>query len=245
MAMAALLDDSGGLSYHLRALRYRQHLWQPFTQQVGRWLQAWQPPQSELVIIGPNAGYTLDAGFLGRFRRITILEPDPLARWLLARRFPACRFEHEVLDCCAGLHGPAMLRARFPDAAFLFANLLGQVISRLDQGWPAALQEALQGASWASYHDLAACNKAPAFAGELKLKGRESLAAILRRYWPTGEARQPLTVHDHGSLGVLPASACAPWSITPRQHHLVGWSSMIVVGSSRVMPPMIGIGGRS
>ncbi len=242
MGPGALLDDSGGLSYHLRALRYRRTLWQPFTQQVACWLQQWQPPGEELVIIGPNAGYTLDADFLRRFARICILEPDPLARWLLARRFPTCRFEHEVLDCCAGIHGPAMLRARFPQAAFLFSNLLGQVIERLDPRWPAALQDAMQGANWASYHDLVACRQAPQRTRALRLDTASSLEAIIRKFWTEAGALQ---VHDHGSFGVLPARACAPWSLTPRQHHLVAWTSMTVVGSSRVMPPMMGMGGRS
>lgn len=248
MGAGALLDDSGGLSYHFRALRYRRSLWQPFTRQVALWLGAWQPPEDTLVIIGPNAGYTLDAAFLGRFTRIVILEPDPLARWLLARRFPACRFEHEVLDCCAGVHGPAMLRARFPGAAFLFSNLLGQLIDRIDPRWPAALLDAMQGASWASYHDLAACSEAPRRDSALKLKGSETLEAILQRYWPgdaSGRGGRERRIHDHGSFEQLPAQACAPWSITPRQHHLVAWSSMIVVGSSRIMPPITGMGGRS
>jgi len=243
-----LLADSGGLTYHVRALRYRKSLWQPFAMQVARWLAAWQPAQRELVIIGPSAGYTLDACFLARFSRITILEPDPLARRLLARRFPAQHFERESLDCCAGIHGPAMLRARFPQAAFLFSNVLGQVVSQLDPRWPQALLEAMQGASWASYHDLVACSEAPARSGERHIKEDETLESLLADFWapdaPQG-TRRTLTLHDHGSFGVLPAQSCAVWSITPRQHHLVAWMSISVEGSSMTIPPMIGIGGRS
>lgn len=84
----ASLSPSGGLTYHLRALRWRRRLWTPFRAQVAAWLAAWQPPCSELLLLGPSAGYTLDPAFLSRFAAIHAVEPDPLAHWLLRRRFP-------------------------------------------------------------------------------------------------------------------------------------------------------------
>ena len=75
-----LLAPSGGLVYHLRALRHRHGLWAPFQRVVADWLAGWQPGRRELVIVGPSAGYALPAGFLRRFERVTALEPDPLAR---------------------------------------------------------------------------------------------------------------------------------------------------------------------
>lgn len=243
-----LLDDSGGLIYHARALRYRSSLWQVFIVQVSHWLADWQVPQTELVIVGPSAGYTLDAHFLARFARITILEPDPLARWLLGRRFPALRFEHDPLDCFAGIHGPAMLRAHFPEAAFLFSNVLGQLLGQLDPRWPQALLDAMQGTSWASYHDLAVCSEAPVRKAMRALAQDERLEDVLAGFWmanaPPGR-QKPLELHEHGSYDSLPAQSCAVWSITPRQHHLVAWSSISVGTSSMAALPMTGIGGRS
>lgn len=239
--MSSLLNDSGGLGYHWRALRYRRRLWQPFIAQIAHWLAAWQPPQTELVIIGPSAGYTLDAGFLARFAKVSILEPDPLARALLRRRFPAVRFQHGQLDCFAGLHGPLALRQHYPQAAFLFANSLGQQLAQLDPRWPAQLQQAMQSCSWASYHDVVASSRAPHTAIGRKFQTGESLEQLLAAFWSGGE----LELFDHGSFGVLPAQEHAAWAITPQQHHLVAWMSISVEGSSTNMLPNTGIGGRS
>jgi len=235
-----LWDASGGLVYHWRALRHRRRLWQPFIKQVAQWLECWQPAQQELVIIGPSAGYTLDANFLARFARVSILEPDPLARALLRRRFPAVNFQHDNLDCFADLHGPLALRQHYPQAAFLFANSVGQQLTQLDPRWPARLLQAMQGCSWASYHDVAASNRAPRSSEARSFREGDSLEQVLSAFWSGGE----LELFDHGSFAVLPAEAHATWSITPQQHHLVAWMSIKVEGSSSILPNT-GIGGRS
>lgn len=223
----ALLDASGGLVYHARALRWRRSLWQPFGGIVAGWLQAWQPTCEELVIIGPSAGYTLDAAFLAGFRRIVILEPDPLARALFRRRFPGLTVASERLDCLAGTHGPAMLRACFPQAAYLFANLLGQFVTGLDPQWPQALLTTMQGARWASYHDVVACTESPACHGPRRARVGEDLESLLAAFWPAADdGPRLLELHDHGSFEHLPASEHAVWSLTPRQHHLIGWTSV-------------------
>lgn len=237
-----LLDPSGGLGYHWRALRYRHTLWRPFAAQVAHWLADWQPPQRELVLIGPSAGYTLNAEFLGRFRQIAVLEPDPLARWLLRKRFPSAPFSFDTLDCFAGLHGPLALRQQFPHAAFLFCNVIGQQLAGLDARWPASLQQALRDSSWASYHDVMASERAPRQTQMRPMKNGETLEEVLSGFWSGGEV---LEIFDHGSFAALPAQAHAIWSITPQQHHLVAWTSISVDGSSTSMLPNTGIGGRS
>jgi hypothetical protein len=237
-----LLDPSGGLVYHWRALRYRQALWQPFVAQVAAWLASWQPPQRELVIVGPSAGYTLNAAFLARFDRVTVLEPDPLARWLLQRRFAAIRFEYAELDCLGGLEGLQMLAASFPHAALLFSNVLGQKLADLPAAWPTALQRAMQGHSWASYHDVMASARAPMRTEAREMKAGETLEEVLAGFWSA--AGGELEIFDHGSFGRLPAQAHAAWSLTPQQHHLVAWSSIRVEDSSSMLPNT-GIGGRS
>ena len=236
-----LWHASGGLVYHWRALRYRRRLWQPFVAQVARWLAGWQPPQRELVLVGPSAGYTLDRAFLARFARVTILEPDPLAKSLLRRRFAGIPFEEGRVDCFCGLDGPQALLDKHPQAAFLFSNSLGQQLACLDPAWPAALQQALAGHSWASYHDIIATARGPVHVEAQSLGSEGTLEDVLAGFWPGGE----LVVFDHGSFGVLPAQEFAPWALTPTQHHLVGWSSIIVEGSSTVMPGNSGMAGRS
>ncbi|MBS1208591.1 MAG: hypothetical protein H6R19_989 [Proteobacteria bacterium] len=238
---AHLCDASGGLVYHWRALRYRHALWQPFIAQVARWLSAWQTPARELVVVGPSAGYTLDASFLARFARVTVLEPDPLARRLLHWRFPEIAFAYGDMDCFASLDGPYALAGTYPQAAILFANVLGQKLLDLPPGWVSVLQTALAGHAWATYHDVLATAQAPRARQARQFDPGTALEDVLAGFWSGGE----LAVYDHGSFNVLPVQDYMPWSITPRQHHLVGWKSCMPDGSSSIMPGNSGIGGKS
>ncbi|KAF7600183.1 MAG: hypothetical protein CGU28_04070 [Candidatus Dactylopiibacterium carminicum] len=211
------LDAGGGLGYHLRAWRHGAQ-WQPYRAALAGWLQAWQPPQRQLVIIGPSAGHTLPGDFLEGFSRVFILEPDPLARWLLLRRFPRVRFEAGALDCFADAQAPGWLACTYPDAVFLFANVIGQYLPA-DPGWVPALRQALAERSWASCHDLVASTRTPDNTSPRDVSEGQTLEALLTGFWPAGE----LDLHDHGSWQTLPTQAATIWSITPRQHHLVGW----------------------
>lgn len=241
MLRQSFVDDSGGLGYHWRALRYRRTLWQDFAAQVARWLAAWRPPQRDLVIVGPSAGYTLARAFLERFASVTILEPDPFARLLLRRRFPFIPFMSGSLDCMAGAEGPYLLAATYPQAAILFANVIGQKIAALPPAWAPALHNALREHSWASYHDVIATTRMPRMASACTFDANARLEDVLETFWGGDE----LVIHDHGSFGVLPSHEFTTWQITPQQCQLVGWSSIIVVGSSAAMPGNSGMGGRS
>lgn len=211
-----LLDAGGGLRYHWRAWRHLT-LWRPYREQLATWLAAWQPRESQLVIIGPSAGHTLNAAFLARFARIEVLEPDPVARALLRRRFPATHFSRGRLDCFADADGPAWLARLYPHAAFLFANVIGQYLP--GEAWAAALLTALQGRSWASSHDLLASPSPPAQHAAQAVGPDMALESLLAKFWSGGE----LPVHDHATWGLLPTQQAAIWSITPCQHHLMGW----------------------
>jgi hypothetical protein len=237
----SLVDSSGGLVYHWRALCYRRRLWWPFIHQVATWLQAWHPPQRELVLIGPSAGYTVSPRFLERFFQVTVLEPDPLARRLLFRRFPAVRFKIGAIDCMADMAGPDELVAAYPQAAFLFANVIGQRLAGLPPEWPDSLMRALAHRSWASYHDVIATAQVPNQSGVRSFTPSADLETVLAGFWSGGE----LPLYDHGSFGVLPADAYVLWRILPNRHHLVGWTSSVVVATSDVMPGNSGMGGRS
>lgn len=218
---------SGGLYYHWRAFRYRQVLWAPFVAQVQVWLESWHVPEERLLIVGPSAGYTLSAHWLARFRRIDILEPDPFACWLLRRRFPGICFHQGSLDCFASSAGPEMLRKAYPDSAVLFSNVIGQQ-RRLESiaAWKEALLTSMRQQSWASYHDIISTSVAPAFTGSVRMRPDAPLEEVLSCFWRGGE----LSLYDHGCHPLLEQETCyATWSITPRQHHLVGWNCMIVV----------------
>jgi len=215
-----LFDPSGGLTYQLRAFRYRRSLWADFHAAVAGWLKRWQPPNTSLVIIGPNAGHALPAGFLERFGQVIALEPDPIARHLLARRPDARRLRFDKLDCLATPDGLALLAARFPDAAFLFSNVLGQVAAPADN-WSALLAHHLQERNWASYHDVISTLRAPARHTPLQHDARLSLEALLAHFWGQGG----ITVTDHETLhlGGRGPFGYAPWPITPARWQLVEW----------------------
>lgn len=221
-----MFHPSGGLIYHLRAARYRRRLWRPFHAVVAGWLAGWRPEATHLVLVGPSGGYALAAEFLARFPRVTALEPDPLARFLLRRRFPDVAFHWADSAALARPEGFDWLAQAFPDAAFLFCNLLGQEPAGPSRdfhraAWLARLEPALDGRAWASWHDLASTSRAPDRSSVLSLPRAEPLEQVLARYWDGGE----LEVCDHGCAGLCPASPreYAMWTLRPGHHHLVEW----------------------
>lgn len=219
------LHPSGGLFYHLRALRHRRALWAPFHDQVGRWLSDWRPPCDRLVLIGPSAGYALPRAFLERFHEIQVLEPDPLARRLLRRRFAGIPLAFAELDLAAA-DGPAQLARRYPWSAFLFCNLLGQQLvgSRPDfdrRTWLASLEAALAGRDWASWHELISTEQPPRSLAGFHCARIEALESLCEHYWPGGE----LTLVDHDTGGLRPwrPRQYALWPLTRRRFHLIEW----------------------
>ncbi len=220
------LHPSGGLVYHGRAWRWRRTLWAAFHDQVRRWLTDWRPAARPLVLVGPSGGYALTSQFLERFAPITVLEPDPLARRILARRFPEHAFAWRSGERLARAGGFRWLADSHPDAAFLFCNLLGQLPQGAGAGfdrraWLSELEPALSGRAWASWHDVASTDRPPDRHDALSLAGALPLDAVLAHYWRGGE----LAIHDHGCDGLCPARprAYALWPLRPGRWHLVEW----------------------
>ncbi|NTV10116.1 MAG: hypothetical protein HGA47_05005 [Zoogloea sp.] len=216
----SLCHPSGGLGYHLRALRHRA-LWAPFRDTVAGWLDDWRPGCERLVLIGPSAGHTLPEAFLSTFGRVTALEPDPLARWLLRRRFAAVSLDFDPLDCLAGADGLALLAARFPDAAFLFCNVLGQIPAPGGRRWSGLLTAHLAGRHWASWHDAVSTTLAPRTAEPRRVEQPAKLEDVLARFWSGGEL--PLTDHETFGLGGAGVHDYAIWRLQPTAYHLVEW----------------------
>ena len=218
-----LLHASGGLRWHLTALRHRRRAWQPFCECVSRWLAGWQPARDKLLLVGPSAGWTLPEAFVQRFREVRVLEPDPLARLLLARRLAASRPHFDTLDAFAP-GGLAALRERYADHAILFCNVLGQLAPDEESAaWCAELRATLAPLAWASWHDIASSARAIDAPDEQLVPAHTGFDALLGRFWRGGT----LTASDHGSLTLAGGDSfrCVGWVLRPGQHHLVGWVS--------------------
>lgn len=241
--MKGLVGPAGGLRYHYRARRYRASHWAPFVEPLAAWLLAWQPRSPRLCLIGPSGGYCLPGALLARFRTIDAVEPDPLARAILLRRFPALapRVAWVAEDFFAPVRGAldpgrlGALFARFPDHAILFANVLGQlecVHPAAFHGpsfpvWARALVRHLDGREWASFHDrLSGTGPLPAGApAPLTLPGRLDSEALARRLF----ARTPgplLVLEAHRTADLFPGldhleRRILVWEIEPGAYHVV------------------------
>jgi hypothetical protein len=233
----SLLTPSGGLVYHLRALRYRRSLWLPFRRALSEWLDARLPEGKEIVLVGPSAGHCLPLTKLRRASKLVMLEPDPVARRLLALRLRGPALELEARDLLfepmlSGGAGLDALLERRPHATLLFCNVLGQLhfgVSDADERrfqtefrrrvWPA-----LQNRAWLSFHDRWSLDQAAGSAGPARLDFERSPSdAELGEAW-FGREGAPLAVLDHGTASLFPQHLprrYLAWQITPGALHIV------------------------
>jgi hypothetical protein len=226
--LAAILNPAGGLRYHWRARRYGRR-WGTFVEPLARWLEAWEPDVADLLLVGPSAGWCLPDALFRRFARIDVLEPDPVARLLLARRLRRLGREarlHERDYLTAEPERLVELARGFPPHAILFCNVLGQLRflhPELDDternlAWKHALMAALDGRAWATFHDRLSGHLVPRLVPETSSDtavSDEDLAAAF--YDGDGE------LHSHGTEGLfphLPRSYLA-WELVPGWHHLI------------------------
>src|SRR3954467_11195913 len=133
------LNPAGGLRYHARAWTSRGR-WERFRTELESWLEGFEPRSSRAILVGPSAGYTFPDAFLRRFSSITVLEPDPIARFLLARRLHRLGISDFVLEPRDQLLSPLLNGGRGliesldadPECALVFGNVLGQTSFLLD-----------------------------------------------------------------------------------------------------------------
>lgn len=253
MSLRYALSPSGGAIYHLIARRRSRTTWKNFSAIVRDWLSEWlklssaSPAPRELIIFGPSAGWTLPLKDFSMFSRITLVEPDPIARFLLRRRFLAAGISGASLEFISRAdllpwfsvalrskekNIPSafanFLRSR-PSAAILFANVLGQVSLHLsaDQKLRGAdsrsdFFDALNDRQWASYHDL--------------YSGSSRFAQPLKNFAP-GEVRVEAlaksasivfsqgTVIDHETAWLSEGrdTQLALWPITEKSTHIIAF----------------------
>lgn len=237
----ALFSASGGLVYHLRAWRRARAQWQPFRAEIAAWLEPRLPASGELILVGPSAGHCLPLAHLAAFQRITLLEPDAVARWLLQRRLREQRRELELesesrdlllAPLLDGGRSLAELLDERPRASLLFCNMLGQLHFGLTQAKQEAFHEAflarivprLANRAWASFHDRWSLDwqaDAPE-PPSLRFAKRPSDDELGQGLF--GAAGPPVTVLDHGTAELFPAELprrYVSWRIAPRALHVV------------------------
>ena len=131
--MPAWLNPAGGLRYHARALLARRE-WQPFRAALAAWLPVFRARNLRAVLVGPSAGYSFSDAFFSQFGAITILEPDPIAGFLLCRRLRRLgiadlrleRSDRLIAPLLRGEVGLPELLEADPGACLIFGNVLGQ-----------------------------------------------------------------------------------------------------------------------
>lgn len=233
----SLFTPSGGLVYHLRALRYRDGLWAPYRAALAAWLEGVLPLADELILVGPSAGHCLPLARLGRFGRLVVLEPDPLARRLLQLRLPDAGFVFEHRDYLLApllQGGPGLdgVLARRPRASVLFCNLLGQLHwelpekeqQRFHAQFRRRIVPLLAGRAWASFHDRWSVDGAPPqpLATPLFFERRPSDDELGVACF--GVSGAPVTALDHGTSQLFPQDLPRQyfgWQLTPRALHIV------------------------
>lgn len=239
LAHLGAFNRAGGLNYHLRARKFAKKLWEPFRWSLGQWLLAWAPPEPQLVLVGPSAGYNLQPFLLERFERVIVLEPDPLARWLLRRRLARVpldpRPELEFIGIDHLVRHPERLRSlleQLGPAALLFSNILGQITGLLDEERPgpaldairAGVRAALPGRSWASFHDRVSGPLSPSIEGLVSSDHRWSDAELLERAYETRGGQPLVELFDHDTGGFFPEDlphTYLRWEFGPGHFHLI------------------------
>lgn len=228
------MNPAGGLRYHWRALRHRRR-WDPFVRALADWLAEWKPPEPALLLVGPSAGYCLPGRFLARFTMLDVLEPDPLARALLRRRFRALagRMRWHTTDYLLPVAGRAAALARdFPGRAILFCNVLGQlpwlhpaaIEAPSFAAWKAELAESLAHRRWASFHDRLSGRVPPRLAGLSEpFPAPVTEETLLRRFFPPAGGGDAVELEDHDTADLFPGHAhrFLAWEIRPGYFHLI------------------------
>ena len=141
-----IFSESGGLVYHLRAIRYRGELWRLHRERLRQELSNVRknnPAPAAIVWVGMSAAHELDTNFwLSLAPNHIVIEPDPIARLILRIKVGWCRFRRalarnsirlgRVSLQSRSLRGKERIVDRLGEPAsspiwVVFANLIGQV----------------------------------------------------------------------------------------------------------------------
>lgn len=228
MSLQKILNPAGGLFYHMRALRYGPFLWRPYIKMLEPLLLQWTVPTKQLVIVGSSSGYSLTNGFLQRFTSVVIVEPDPLARCVFRLRFPFTNAISDSCDYIAPMDGIDTLIAKYPGAAILFSNILGQrylickrSTDEARRNWLAALPVKLDRCHWFTYHDRIS-TFAPLINSQPLESPHELSPDDLMDYFCGPDKSTTYTNHETSALGLPNANRIyLPWMLKPSRLHII------------------------
>ncbi len=231
--MPTLFRPSGGVFYHWRGLR-RRKLWRSFSTSLAAWLESWNIPPSELLLISPSGGYTLPHAWLKKFTKIQAFDLDPLAPWLFRMRHRGLNINFVCTDMFwqnDRLNLAALRKALHdhPKAAVLFCNVLGQLPlegTLTEAAWTGyldELRELMATRHWATYHDLYTIENLPRTEHAVTVE-RLAQAATIEAALAFSGSPGKLEVIDHllhGSWSQGLESQLMAWSLSDRCLHVI------------------------
>lgn len=249
-AINGLLSFSGGLTYHLRALRYQNSLWLPFKATLRDWLTQWNPSERRLTILGSSAGHCFPFETLSRFDSITLNDPDRFATKLFIQRASRWISPDQIQLSTDDLLSPDANGQfdwslteegldKFRDTALLFTNCLGQIpfLSPLPEEhpvernvarfipWRRELEKHLarRTGSWCTYHDVYSSDVAPGILAPTPLDADRYANFSARNVFQNDDTSDPITLQDHFMEGFMPTHPRhrMSWQLLPKRWHLI------------------------
>lgn len=203
------------------------------------WLSEQRAAGRRLVLVGASGGYTLPWERLRSHPDKIVVEPDPIARFLLSRRDPSMKRDADpALGWTRQGYWPSALRAwfdRYQGCAFLFCNLLGQLDETQclrSTAWSSAFLDELSRCPWLSYHDLVSSRVQPDLSRLSRLSASSSslspeLAPELWQEVYRGTGRS-LQLVDHGTAALfasvrneLTQRTFLSWPLIPGRWHVI------------------------
>lgn len=166
---SGLLNSTGGLVYHVRALRFNRGIWQPFRDHLDQWYRQLDQrlqflESNEFYIIGPSGGYFFPIDWWKSLNtrkdktRWVLVDPDPVALWKMRSLWnkaliPSARMRHQLVLVNAPLSVDVIdkyfkcersSQVAWLQTSVLFCNLVGQLKNaepHTQRQWHLAIQK--------------------------------------------------------------------------------------------------------
>ena len=153
-------QETGGLSWHMSAWLSRKR-WESTQKSIDDFLMRHQVSQSELLLIGGSAGWMMSSPWLSQFKKIKVIDIDPLAPLFFyinhgkALRKSGTAWGFERRD---GIRELSLLIKEYPQSFIWFDNVLGQQCFKLkDEDLVLRqlkhIKVILKNSHWGSIHD--------------------------------------------------------------------------------------------